>query len=48
MRTVTPPALRFQPTAVAERGMASWTIMASQEASRSSSLTEMQSAPYSC
>ncbi len=30
VRTVTPPALRFQPTAVAERGMASWTIMASQ------------------
>lgn len=30
MRTVTPPALRFQPTATAERGMASWTIIATQ------------------
>lgn len=30
VRSVTPPALRFQPTAVAERGVASWTILASQ------------------
>ncbi|MBK7576341.1 MAG: hypothetical protein IPI24_02790 [Ignavibacteria bacterium] len=30
VRTVTPPALRFSQQLLAERGMASWTIMASQ------------------
>jgi len=31
IRTVTPPALRFYPSATAERGMASWTVLAEQD-----------------